>query len=207
VSDRVSRVNKAGGAGRAGGTGRAGRPGGVGRAGKFNKKAPLVSAAACAGLAAVLLAHATGGTRSLLPASSRNTSGPGSGNGSGSGHSSGNSDTGAGTSGSSGSSGAGGSSSSSTVSGTATGAVEQYGYGELSVTVTVSHGKITALNVGRLATAESYSQQLAQQVIPMLRNEVLSAQSAQISGVSGATYTAEAYAASVQSALDKLHVK
>jgi uncharacterized protein with FMN-binding domain len=58
-----------------------------------------------------------------------------------------------------------------------------------------------------LKTAEPYSQQLASQVIPMLRNEVLSAQSTSINAVSGATYTSQAYAASVQAALDKLHFK
>lgn len=90
---------------------------------------------------------------------------------------------------------------------TATGKGEQYGYGTLDVRVTVSGGKIVDLSVPQLQTAEQYSQQLAAQVIPMLRSEVLSAQSAQISGISGATYTSEAYAISLQSALDQLHFK
>jgi uncharacterized protein with FMN-binding domain len=90
---------------------------------------------------------------------------------------------------------------------TATGAVVPYGYGELSVSVTVHGNQITAVSVPVLRTAEPYSQQLAQQVIPMLRSEVLAAHSAQIHGVSGATYTSEAYAQSMQSALDKLHVR
>jgi uncharacterized protein with FMN-binding domain len=41
----------------------------------------------------------------------------------------------------------------------------------------------------------------------MLRAEVLSAQGATINGISGATYTSESYAQSLQSALDKLHIK
>lgn len=89
----------------------------------------------------------------------------------------------------------------------ATGTVVQYGYGELSVKVTVQGNQITAVSVPLLRTAEPYSQQLAQQVIPMLRSEVLAAHSVQIHGVSGATYTSEAYARSIQSALDKLHVR
>ena len=89
----------------------------------------------------------------------------------------------------------------------ATGAVVGYGYGELSVTVTVRGSQITAVTVPLLRTAEPYSQQLAQQVIPMLKSEVLAAHSARIHGVSGATYTSEAYAQSIQSALDKLHVR
>ncbi|MHB8244118.1 MAG: FMN-binding protein [Acidimicrobiales bacterium] len=91
--------------------------------------------------------------------------------------------------------------------GTATGAMEQYGYGEFSVKVSVANGKLVQATAVGLKTADSYSQQIAQQVIPMLRREVLSAQSARISAVTGATYTSEAYAASVQSALDKLHAK
>jgi uncharacterized protein with FMN-binding domain len=89
----------------------------------------------------------------------------------------------------------------------ATGTVEQYGYGELSVSVTAHGSQITGVSVPLLRTAEPYSQQLAQQVIPMLRAEVLAAHGAQIHGVSGATYTSVAYARSIQSALDKLHIK
>jgi FMN-binding domain len=90
---------------------------------------------------------------------------------------------------------------------TATGAMEQYGYGELAVKVTVSGSRITAVTVPTLRTAEQYSQQLADQVIPMLKSQVMAADSARINGVSGATYTSEAYAYSLQSALDKLHIK
>lgn len=90
---------------------------------------------------------------------------------------------------------------------TATGAVEPYGYGQLSVTVTVRGNQIVAVSVPVLHTMDPFSQQLAQQAIPTLRAEVLAVHSAQIHGVSGATYTSEAYAQSIQSALDKLHVK
>jgi len=89
----------------------------------------------------------------------------------------------------------------------ATGSVVQYGYGELSVKVTVQGSQITGVSVPVLRTAEPYSQQLAAQVLPMLKHEVLAAHSARINAVSGATYTSQAYADSIQSALDKLHVK
>ena len=88
-----------------------------------------------------------------------------------------------------------------------TGVLEQYGYGELSVTVTVRGTQIVNVSVPVLRTAEPYSQQLADQVLPMLKHEVLAAHSARISAVSGATYTSQAYADSIQSALDKLHFK
>ncbi len=94
-----------------------------------------------------------------------------------------------------------------TGTGSATGTLEQYGYGELSARVTISGGHITAVTTPQLRTAEQYSQQLADQVIPMLRKEVLAAQSAHIQAVSGATYTSEAYAASVQAALDQVHFR
>jgi len=75
------------------------------------------------------------------------------------------------------------------------------------VKITVQGTRIAQASVVTLQTAESYSQQLAQQIIPTLQSEVLSAQSAQISTISGATYTSEGYAASVQSALDQLGIK
>jgi hypothetical protein len=87
------------------------------------------------------------------------------------------------------------------------GVLEQYGYGELSVLVTVHGAEITNVSVPVLRTAEPYSQQLAVQVLPMLKSEVLAAHSARINAVSGATYTSQAYADSIQSALDKLHLK
>lgn len=88
----------------------------------------------------------------------------------------------------------------------ATGKSEQYGYGVLAVTAHVDGSRITDVTVASLQTAESYSQQLAVQVIPMLRSQVLAAQGSRINGITGATYTSEAYALSLQSALDKLHV-
>ena len=92
-------------------------------------------------------------------------------------------------------------------SGTTMGALENYGYGELAVRVSVSGGQITGIAVPVLRTAEQYSQQLAVQVIPTLRSEVIAAQSAHINAVSGATYTSQAYALSVQAALDKAHFR
>jgi hypothetical protein len=88
-----------------------------------------------------------------------------------------------------------------------TGATEQFGYGALAVKVAVSGNRIIRVSVPLIQVADSYSGNIASQVIPMLRSQVLSLQSARINGVSGATYTSEAYAMSLQSALDKLHVK
>lgn len=87
------------------------------------------------------------------------------------------------------------------------GATERYGYGELAARVSISGGRITGIAVPVLRTAEQYSQQLAAQVLPTLRSEVLAAQSTRINAVSGATYTSQAYALSVQAALDKAHFR
>jgi uncharacterized protein with FMN-binding domain len=91
--------------------------------------------------------------------------------------------------------------------GTVTGPVVNYGYGELATRVAVSGGRITAVSVPVLKVAEQFSQELADRSIPVLRHEVLAAQSAHIQAVSGATYTSQAYAKSVQAALDKAHFK
>lgn len=96
---------------------------------------------------------------------------------------------------------------STNVNGTATGQVENYSYGQLAVKVTITNNRIVGLTVESLQTLESYSQQLEQYVVPILKNEVLQAQSTRISAVTGATYTSEAYAYSIQGALDKLHFR
>jgi uncharacterized protein with FMN-binding domain len=90
---------------------------------------------------------------------------------------------------------------------TTLGAVQRYGYGELAARVSIRGGRITGITVPVLRTAEQYSQQLAVQVIPTLRSEVLAAQGTRINAVSGATYTSQAYALSVQAALDKAHFR
>jgi uncharacterized protein with FMN-binding domain len=90
---------------------------------------------------------------------------------------------------------------------TATGATEHFGYGEIAVSVTVSGSRITNVTVPILQTVDPTSQQLSGQAIPRLRSQVLAADGAHIDGVSGATFTSQAYETSVQAALDKLHLK
>jgi uncharacterized protein with FMN-binding domain len=86
----------------------------------------------------------------------------------------------------------------------ATGQVVQYQYGELSVTVTEHAGRITDVQMASLNETDARSVFIDDQAIPSLRQQVLAAQSANIAGVSGATFTSQAYAQSVQSALDQL---
>ena len=68
--------------------------------------------------------------------------------------------------------------------------------------MTVSGGKITNVTAATTA-ADSKSAQINARTVPVLKSEVLAAQSADIATVSGATYTSEAYLTSLQSALDQ----
>jgi uncharacterized protein with FMN-binding domain len=73
----------------------------------------------------------------------------------------------------------------------------------LQVTATVSGGHISQIsyqvqsNDGRSQSIDNYS-------LPQLRQQALSAQSSSIQGVSGATYTSQAFISSLQSALSSL---
>lgn len=106
-----------------------------------------------------------------------------------------------GTGGSAGPTGAGGAIRS------AEGTSVNFSYGVLNVEVTVSGTRITNVSVPNLQTAEPTSQQISEQAIPMLRAEVLQAQSANVNGISGATFTSQAYLQSLQAALNKLNVQ
>ena len=90
---------------------------------------------------------------------------------------------------------------------TAIGPLENYSYGVMSVKVVIANHHIVGLHVEKLQTLDSYSQQLASYAVPILKAEVLKAQGIHINAVTGATYTSEAYAYSIQGALDKLRFK
>jgi uncharacterized protein with FMN-binding domain len=83
-----------------------------------------------------------------------------------------------------------------------TGPAVSYFFGTAQVQVTFTNGKITDVTALQLPN-EGRSGWISQQVAPMLRSEVLAAQSANINLISGATYTSDAYAQSLQAALDK----
>jgi uncharacterized protein with FMN-binding domain len=87
-------------------------------------------------------------------------------------------------------------------SGTFTGAVVPEPFGEVQVQITLSGGKITDVTALQLPT-HGRSGFISQSAAPILQGEALSAQSAKIDTVSGATYTSDAYAQSLQSAIDQ----
>jgi uncharacterized protein with FMN-binding domain len=96
-------------------------------------------------------------------------------------------------------------SSTSTAPRTATGAAVNYNYGVLSVAATVSGTKLTNVTIASIDEGGNFrSQSIDQQAIPILEQEALQAQSANIQGVSGASYTSAGFEQSLQSALTQL---
>ena len=89
-------------------------------------------------------------------------------------------------------------------SGTFTGALVPEPFGEVQVQITMSGCKITDVTVLQMPT-HGRSGFISQSVAPILQSEALAAQSANIDTVSGATYTSDAYAQSLQSAIDQAH--
>jgi uncharacterized protein with FMN-binding domain len=83
-------------------------------------------------------------------------------------------------------------------SGTFTGPDESTNYGPVQVQITVADGKITA------ASDEQQPQDsIGANAVSQLNSEVLTAQSANVQSVSGATYTSNGYIASLQAAVDQ----
>lgn len=90
---------------------------------------------------------------------------------------------------------------------TATGPQVNYYFGTLSVSVTATGKKISKVTIATLDDGGNYrSQSIDQQSIPMLEQQALQAQSAQIQGVSGASYTSAGFAQSLQGALKQLGI-
>jgi uncharacterized protein with FMN-binding domain len=87
-------------------------------------------------------------------------------------------------------------------SGTYTGSTATERFGTVAVKVTVAGGKITDVSADMTAR-DSRSQQINTRAAALLRTEVLSAQSADVTMISGATYTSDAYLTSLQAALDQ----
>jgi uncharacterized protein with FMN-binding domain len=76
-------------------------------------------------------------------------------------------------------------------------------YGDVQVRVTLRGKQIVDVQALTLPSDRSRSQEISQYAGPRLRAEVLQAQSAQIDLISGASYTSDSYAQSLQGALDR----
>lgn len=91
---------------------------------------------------------------------------------------------------------------------TADGPQVNFSYGVLSVSVTVRGRTIVKVGIARLNDDGTFrSQSIDEQSIPVLEQEALRLQSANIQGVSGASYTSAGFRTSLQDALRSLGLR
>jgi len=86
---------------------------------------------------------------------------------------------------------------------TITGSAVDTPYGAVQVKVTFAGSTITAVDTLQAPDQGGRDIQINERALPVLAQEVLASQSANIDTVSGATYTSEGYRRSLQSAIDQ----
>lgn len=87
--------------------------------------------------------------------------------------------------------------------GSYTGSVQDAFYGNIQVRAVISGGKITDVLFLQFPNDNRTSQYINSQADPMLKQEAIQAQSAQINGVSGASASSQAFQASLADALSQ----
>ena len=92
-----------------------------------------------------------------------------------------------------------------TVTVTVTGDLVDTGYGPIQVQVAMQGDRVTLVRTPTRPTGSGHTQDINSYAIPLLNQETLSAQSANIDTVSGASFTSDGYRRSLQSALDAAH--
>ena len=90
--------------------------------------------------------------------------------------------------------------------GTYDGSTVQTRWGPIQVTITVAAGRITDVAVPVFPDGNHRDEEINAYALPVLREAVLAAQSADIDTVSGATVTTDGYRESLQAALDAAHI-
>jgi uncharacterized protein with FMN-binding domain len=166
------------------------------------KRALVVGTGTVMGVAAVLALNPDGGASAAgkIPTVKPATSGSTTVNpASNSSNSSGNA---ASTPNSSGSNSSGSNSSSSS-SKTVTGSAVDVGYGIVQVQAVIKGGKLTDVQAVSLPNNDGHSARISEQAFPMLVQQAIAAQSANISGIGGASYTSYGFQQSLSSALSK----
>ncbi len=98
------------------------------------------------------------------------------------------------------------SSSAATGATTVAGSVVSTRYGPVQVQLTVVSGRITAATVLQVPNQDRRDQVINARAVPILNAAVVSAQSARIDTVSGATVTSDGYRTSLQAAIDRAHL-
>ena len=76
-------------------------------------------------------------------------------------------------------------------------------YGPVQVAVTVTGGKMVTVNVPVYPNTPGHTTEVSGQSIPVLKQEAISVQNANVNIVSGATQTTEAFQQSLASALSQ----
>ena len=76
-------------------------------------------------------------------------------------------------------------------------------YGLMQIEAVVQNGRLATIHVLRYPNDRRTSVFINRQALPMLRDEVISAQSARVDIVSGATLSSHAFIQSLGAALDK----
>lgn len=89
---------------------------------------------------------------------------------------------------------------------TVNGAAVDTTYGPVQVQVKIRSGRVVSATAIDYPQGSGRDREINSYAIPILQRETVSAQSAQIDTVSGATYTSEGYTQSLQSALDAAHL-
>lgn len=84
-----------------------------------------------------------------------------------------------------------------------TGEVATTRWGDVQVEITVAGGRITDATAVRVPDEHGESVQINREAVPLLEEDTLVAQSADVDTVSGATVTSEGYRESLQSAIDQ----
>ena len=79
-------------------------------------------------------------------------------------------------------------------------------YGPVQVQLTVSKGRIVSATAIDYPNTDGHDTEINGSAIPVLQDETVTAQNANIDTVSGATYTSDGYRQSLQSALDAAHL-
>lgn len=87
--------------------------------------------------------------------------------------------------------------------GSYTGSIENAYYGNVQVSVTISGGKITAVQFLQYPNTHSTSVYINQQAMPYLQQEAIQAQNANVNIITGATFTSQAFIQSLSNALSR----
>ena len=83
----------------------------------------------------------------------------------------------------------------------------QTGYGPLVIEITAVNGQITDVQAVVYPNSAGRTHSINSHALPILRTQALQTHGHKIDGVSGATYTSEGYATSLQSAIDLAGLK